>query len=79
MASRLNCVERVFGELTVRQIRRLAITSVDQFIVAIAPDTDFRNATPRPVVWTANVQLILHNAGRANAAPAERVASPVVP
>ncbi len=63
----LNLVERCFGELTERQRRRLAITSVAQLITAITDDIDRRNAQPTRFVWTATVRQILNNVGRANA------------
>ncbi|MBL0171903.1 MAG: IS630 family transposase [Gemmatimonadaceae bacterium] len=66
-ASWLNLVERFFGELTERQIRRLAVTSVDQLIAAITAYIDRRNAHPTPFVWTATVQQILKKVGKANA------------
>ena len=66
-ASWLNLVERFFGELTERQIRRLAVTSVDQLITAITQYIDQRNANPKPFVWTATVQQILKKVGKANA------------
>ena len=66
-ASWLNLVERFFGELTERQIRRLAVTSVDQLITSITAYIDRRNVTPTPFVWTATVQHILKKVGKANA------------
>ena len=66
-ASWLNLVERFFGELTERQIRRFAVTSVDQLIAAITQYIDRRNEQPTPFVWTATVQQILKKVGRANA------------
>jgi transposase len=58
-ASWLNLVERFFGELTERQLRRLAVHSVDQLISAIMQYIDRRNENPTPFVWTATVQQIL--------------------
>ena len=66
-ASWLNLVERFFGELTERQIRRLAVTSVAQLIAAITHYIDRRNEHPTPFVWTATVQQILKKVGKANA------------
>lgn len=66
-ASWLNLVERFFGELTERQIRRLAVTSVAQLIAAITHYIDRRNEHPTPFVWTATVQHILKKVGKANA------------
>ncbi len=66
-ASWLNLVERFFGELTERQIRRLAVTSVAQLIAAITASIDHRNQQPTPFVWTATVRHILKKVGKANA------------
>jgi transposase len=45
-ASWLNLVERCFGELTPRQIRRLAVTSVDHLRETITACIDHRNKNP---------------------------------
>jgi hypothetical protein len=66
-ASWLNLVERFFGELTQRQIRRLAVTSVDHLIATITAYIDHRNENPEPFVWTATVREILRKVGKANA------------
>lgn len=58
-ASWLNLVERFFSELTERQLRRLAVTSVAQLIAAITRYIDARNQNPQPFVWTATVKRIL--------------------
>ncbi len=47
-ASWLNLVERFFSELTVRQLRRLAVTSVDELIQAITDYIAGRNEHPKP-------------------------------
>ena len=65
-SSWLNLVERFFGELTERQLRRRAVTSVDQLIASITQYIDHRNATPTPFVWTATVQQILYKVDKAN-------------
>lgn len=64
-SSWLNLIERFFGELTQRQIRRLAVTSVDQLIAAITAYIDHRNRKPKPFVWTASVQQILDKVAKA--------------
>ena len=51
-SSWLNLVERFFSELTTRQLKRLAATSVDQLIEAINHYIDRRNDNPTPFVWT---------------------------
>lgn len=64
-SSWLNLIERFFGELTQRQIRRLAVTSVDQLIQAILAYIENRNRKPKPFVWTASVQQILEKVAKA--------------
>jgi len=66
-ASWLNLVERFFSELTERQLRRLAVTSVPELIAAITAYIDRRNVAPTPFVWTARVHHILAKVKRANA------------
>lgn len=65
-ASWLNLVERFFSELTERQIRRLAVTSVDELIDTITQYIDRRNEHPVPFVWTATVRQILTKVNKAN-------------
>jgi transposase len=48
-SSWLNLVERFFGALTQHQIRRLAVTSVDELITAIEAYVEHRNSTPSPL------------------------------
>ncbi len=64
-SSWLNLVERFFGELTQRQLKRLAVTSVDQLVAAITAYIENRNRAPKPFVWTATVQHILDKIGKA--------------
>jgi transposase len=66
-ASWLNLVERLFAELTQRQIRRLAVQSVPQLEDAIRNYLDLRNHEPRPYTWTASVETILAKVTRGNA------------
>ena len=65
-ASWLNLVERFFSELTERQIRRLAVTSVEQLIAAITRYIDHHNANPTPFVRTVTAWQILTTVGKAN-------------
>jgi transposase len=65
-ASWLNLVERFFAELTERQLRRLAVTSVAELIAAITQYIEQRNADPHPFVWTASVRSILTKVNKAN-------------
>ena len=51
-ASWLNLVERFFSELTTRQLRRLAVTSVRELEAAIDDYIATRNAAPVPFTWT---------------------------
>jgi transposase len=52
-SSWLNVVERFCSELTERQIRRLAVTSVAELIQVIVDYIERRNQQPRPFTWTA--------------------------
>ena len=65
-ASWLNLVERFFSELTERQLRRLAVTSVDELIQAITDYIACRNENPTPFTWTATVRQILKKVNKAN-------------
>jgi len=65
-ASWLNLVERFFSELTQRQLKRLAVTSVDELVAAIHSYIEHRNRDPRPFVWTASVRHILNKVQKGN-------------
>jgi transposase len=65
-ASWLNLVERFFSELTTRQLRRLAVSSVAELEAAIHAYIARRNADPRPFTWTASVKTILAKVRKAN-------------
>jgi len=71
-SSWLNLVERFFSELTTRQIRRLAVSSVDELIQAIHRFIERRNQNPKPFVWTATVDRILDKVRKANATSASQ-------
>jgi len=58
-ASWANLVERLFGELDERQLKRLAVNSVSQLIHAIDTYLEHRNEDPTPFVWTKSEQEIL--------------------
>lgn len=64
----LNLVERVFGDLTAKQIRRGVFRSVPELIAAIAASITQRNAHPQPFVWTKTAQAILAKVHRARIA-----------
>ena len=65
-SSWLNLVERLFAELTERQIRRLAVPSVGELEAAIHGYLEARNETPKPFVWTASVEDIITKVQRGN-------------
>jgi transposase len=65
-SSWLNLVERLFSELTERQLRRLAVTSVADLEAAIREYLEARNETPQPFVWTASVEDIIAKVQRGN-------------
>jgi transposase len=67
-ASWLNLVERFFSELTMRQLKRLAVTSVTQLIEAITSYIDQRNEHPTPFVWTASPNSIITKVDKAKEA-----------
>ena len=58
-ASWLNLVERFFGEITEKRIRRGAFRSVQALEAAIREYLEHHNASPKPFVWTASADLIL--------------------
>ncbi len=65
-ASWLNLVVRFFSELTQRQLRRLAVTSVDELVAVITRYIAQRNEHPTPFAWTASVRHILAKVNKAN-------------
>lgn len=58
-SSWLNLVERWFGELTQKRLRRGSFASVDELQKAIQEYLDQNNKQPKPFVWTARVEDIL--------------------
>jgi transposase len=60
----LNLVERWFGELTTKQIRRGAHRSVCELERAIWEFIDVRNEEPKPFVWTKSADEILASIAR---------------
>ena len=66
-SSWLNLVERWFGELTQKAIRRGAIVSVPDWGQTIAAFLAAWNADPQPFVWTAKLEDILRKIERARA------------
>ncbi|MBA4159798.1 MAG: transposase [Gemmatimonadetes bacterium] len=58
-SSWLNLVERFFSELTTRQLKRLAVTSVSELEDTTGRYIEARNRHPRPFTWTASVKEII--------------------
>lgn len=58
-SSWLNLVERWFGELTEKRIRRGVFVSVSDLIAAIKEYLAAWNTNPKPFVWTATVESIM--------------------
>ena len=58
-SSWLNLIERWFGELTTKRIRRGVFLSVPDLIAAIEEFLQVWNQDPKPFVWTATVESIL--------------------
>ena len=66
-SSWLNLVERVFGELTAKRIRRGVFHSVPELIDTIYEYLDTYNEDPKPLVWTAKVEEILRKVSKCKA------------
>jgi len=58
-SSCLNLVERWFGEITCKRIRRGVFKSVPELIAAIDEFILVNNKNPKPFVWTKKVEDIL--------------------
>lgn len=63
-SSWLNLVERWFGLLTQRQLKRGAHTSVRQLKDAIMQFIDVTNEAPKPFIWTKTADQILEKVAR---------------
>ena len=63
-SSWLNLVERWFGELDAKAIRRGVFRSVGELKTSIAAFLTAWNKTPRPYVWTATVDAITEKLSR---------------
>jgi transposase len=63
-SSWLNLVERWFGELTGKRIRRSAFVSVADLVAAIEEYLAAWNANPKPFIWTATVASIVEKLAR---------------
>jgi transposase len=66
-SSWLNLVERWFGEITRKRIRRGVFKSVPELIQAIEEFIRINNQNPKPFVWTKKVDQILEKVGRCKA------------
>lgn len=66
-SSWLNLVERWFGEITRKRIRRGSFKSVRELIQAIQGYIRYNNENPRPFVWTKRVDQILEKVGHCKA------------
>ncbi len=64
-SSWLNLVERFFGLLTEKQLRRGIFTSVKELEDAIMTFIDTHNESGKPFVWTKSAEVILEKVGRA--------------
>ncbi|MCP4993402.1 MAG: IS630 family transposase [Gammaproteobacteria bacterium] len=67
-SSWLNLVERFFGLLTQKQLKRGVFTSVKELEAAIGQFIDQHNVDPKPFVWTKSIDQILEKVGRAKVA-----------
>jgi len=63
-SSWLNLVERWFGELTGKRVRRGVFVSVEDLIAAIEEYVAEWNENPKPFVWTATVEYIVEKLKR---------------
>ena len=63
-SSWLNLVERWFGELTGKRVRRGVFVSVQALIAAIEEYMAVWNQKPKPFVWTATVESIMEKLKR---------------
>jgi hypothetical protein len=60
----LNLVERWFGKLTDKRIRRDSFFSVKELVQAIKEYLEENNRQPKPFIWTATVEKILAREGQ---------------
>lgn len=67
-SSWLNLVERWFGEITRKRIRRGVFQSVDHLVQAIEDYIAHNNKDPKPFVWTKKIEDIMAKISRARAA-----------
>jgi transposase len=63
-SSWLNLVERWFGELTGKRVRRGVFVSVEDLVAAIDEYVAVWNKDPKPLIWTATVDSIVEKLSR---------------
>ncbi|HEY5260919.1 MAG TPA: IS630 family transposase [Solirubrobacteraceae bacterium] len=68
-SSWLNMIERWFGKLTDKAIRRGIFHSVPELITAIETYLQANNQNPEPFTWTATAESILEKVRRGRATP----------
>ena len=66
-SSWLNLVERWFGEITRKRIRRGTFRSVRDLVIAIEEFIRLNNHNPKPFVWTKKVEAILEKVSHCKA------------
>lgn len=66
-SSWLNLVERWFGEITRKRIRRGSFTSVKELERAIYDYIEHHNKNPRPFIWTKRAEEIIKKVDRCKA------------
>jgi transposase len=66
-SSWLNLVERWFGEITRKRIRRGVFKSVSELVAAIKEFIRLNNQNPKPFVWTKKVAQILEKVNHCKA------------
>jgi transposase len=66
-SSWLNLIERWFGEITRKRIRRGVFHNVPDLIAAIEEFIKVTNDNPKPFVWTKKIDQILEKIGRCKA------------
>lgn len=69
-SSWLNLVERWFGEITRKRIRRGVFKSVPELIEVIREFIRINNQNPKPFIWTKKVEQILEKVGHCKAVTA---------
>ncbi len=66
-SSWLNLVERFFGELTRKRIRRGVFQSVPKLVATIEEYIQLNNEHPKPFIWTKKAEEILEKVGHCKA------------